>query len=56
MTLLYVMLSVFPIIKVESVATFAIKISLVIVLANVLGAGIYMTAQRRRVGTVAVAG
>ena len=52
MTLLYVMLSVFPIIKVESVATFALKISLVIVLANVLGAAIYLTAQRRRVGAV----
>ena len=48
MTLLYLALSVFPIIKVESVATFALKISAVIVIANVVGAGIYLTAQRRR--------
>ena len=48
MTVLYLGLSVFPIIKVESVATFALKISAVIVIANVVGAGIYLTAQRRR--------
>lgn len=47
MTLLYLALSVFPIIQVESVATFALKISLVIVLANVLGAAILYSSRRR---------
>ena len=40
MTVLYVVLSVFPIIKVESVGLFAAKITLVIVLANLVGVGI----------------
>ena len=47
MTVLYVVLSVFPIIQVESVATFALKISLVIVSANIVGIGILATARRR---------
>jgi len=47
MTLLYLVLSVFPIIKVESVATFALKISLVIVTANLVGVGILRAARRR---------
>jgi amino acid transporter len=47
MTLLYVALSVFPIIKVESVATFALKITLVITLANALGVAILISARRR---------
>jgi amino acid transporter len=47
MTLLYVALSVFPIIKVESVAGFAIKITLVIVAANLLGIAILVSARRR---------
>lgn len=47
MTLLYVGLSVFPIIKVASVATFALKISLLILGANVLGALIFLTARGR---------
>ena len=47
MTLLYVVLSVFPIIKVESVATFALKISLVIVAMNLVGIGILVSARRR---------
>ncbi len=55
MTLLYVTLSVFPIIKVESVTTFALKISLVIVGANLVGAGIFVTARRRRLAPVWVA-
>src|SRR5436190_1399085 len=38
MTVLYVVLSVFPIIKVESVATFALKITLMIVAMNIVGA------------------
>ena len=52
MTLLYVALSVFPIIKVESVAAFAVKISLMVVAANVVGIGILAAARRRsaRVG------
>ena len=40
MTLLYIVLSVFPIIKVESVSTFALKITLVIVVMNLVGVGI----------------
>jgi amino acid transporter len=55
MTLLYITLSVFPIIKVESVAGFALKISLVIVGMNVAGIGILASA-RRRSARVAVAG
>lgn len=47
MTLLYIALSVFPIIKVESVATFALKISLVIVVMNLVGIGILVSARRR---------
>ncbi len=47
MTLLYVGLSVFPIIKVDSVATFALKITGVIVLMNVVGVGILLAARRR---------
>jgi glutamate:GABA antiporter len=47
MTLLYIALSIFPIIKVQSVAAFALKISLVIVSANVLGIGILLSARRR---------
>ncbi len=47
MTLLYVTLSVFPIIKVESVAGFALKISLVIAGMNVVGIGILASARRR---------
>jgi len=49
MTILYVTLSVFPIIKVESVATFAFKISTVIVVANLIGVGVFVSARRRRV-------
>jgi amino acid transporter len=48
MTGLYVVLSVFPIIRVASVATFAIKISLMIVAANAVGAFILMSARKRR--------
>ena len=47
MTLLYIVLSVFPIIKVESVATFAMKISTVIVVMNLVGVGILLAARRR---------
>jgi len=47
MTLLYVVLSVFPIITVASVTSFALKISLVIFLANLLGIAILVAARRR---------
>jgi hypothetical protein len=53
MTVLYVALSIFPIIQVASVATFALKISLVIVAANAVGIGLYVSA-RPRASTVAV--
>jgi hypothetical protein len=55
MTLLYVVLSAFPIIKVASVATFALKILLVIVGANVVGGAILLAAQRRRLVPAAIA-
>ncbi|HXU46450.1 MAG TPA: amino acid permease, partial [Thermoanaerobaculia bacterium] len=48
MTLLYLALSIVPIIKVESRALFAIKISGLIVLANLLGLALYLAARRRR--------
>jgi amino acid transporter len=47
MTLLYIALSIFPIIKVESVATFALKISAVIVVMNLVGVAILVSARRR---------
>ena len=47
MTLLYITLSIFPIIKVESVATFAFKITAVIVVMNLVGVGILVSARRR---------
>jgi amino acid transporter len=47
MTILYIALSIFPIVPVASVATFAIKITLVIVVANVLGVFILVSARRR---------
>jgi amino acid transporter len=49
MTVLYVSLSIMPIIQVESRLAFALKISGLIILANVLGLAIYrLAAQRRR--------
>jgi amino acid transporter len=47
MTLLYIVLSVFPIIKVESVSTFALKITMMIVAMNLVGIGILLSAGRR---------
>ncbi len=55
MTVLYVALSVFPIIQVDSVATFAFKISSVIVVANLLGFGLLISAKRRAARTPEVA-
>jgi amino acid transporter len=51
MTVLYIVLSVFPIIKVASVAGFALKISAVIVVMNLVGVGILLAARRRSNGT-----
>ncbi|MDT4951883.1 MAG: glutamate:GABA antiporter [Acidobacteriota bacterium] len=48
MTLLYVTLSVFPIINVESWFAFASKIIAVILVANIIGTGIFLFARRRR--------
>jgi amino acid transporter len=48
MTLLYVTLSVFPIIDVKSPLTFTAKITAVIFLANTVGVAIYLVARRRR--------
>jgi len=47
MTLLYIVLAVFPIIKVESVSGFALKIVLMIVVMNLVGVGILVAARRR---------
>lgn len=48
MTLLYVALSVFPIVKVESQGAFAAKIASVIIAANIIGAAIFGFAERKR--------
>jgi glutamate:GABA antiporter len=48
MTVLYVGLSILPIVQVESRLTFALKISAVIVVANVVGAGIFLAKGSRR--------
>jgi hypothetical protein len=53
MTLLYIALSVFPIIKVASVTVFALKITSVIVVANAVGIGIYLSSKRRTARVVA---
>jgi hypothetical protein len=55
MTILYVALSVFPIIQVDSVATFAFKISSVIVVANLIGFALLISAKKRaaRYATIA---
>jgi len=56
MTLLYVALAVSPIIKVASVTSFALKISVLIVCANVVGALMFLTAQRGRARTAVSTG
>ncbi|HMA20961.1 MAG TPA: APC family permease [Gemmatimonadaceae bacterium] len=55
MTLLYVVVGVFPIIRVQSVETFALKISLLIVFANVVGAFIFLSARTRKLTPEAAA-
>jgi amino acid transporter len=52
-TLLYVILSIFPIIDVESWTTFAVKISGVVIGLNLVGAGLFYGARRRRSVVVA---
>ena len=47
MTALYIGLSVFPIIKVESVPTFALKITMMIVVMNLIGVAILFSASQR---------
>ena len=47
MTVLYIVLSVFPIITVASVSTFALKITMLIVVMNLVGVGILVSARRR---------
>jgi amino acid transporter len=47
MTVLYIVLSVFPIIKVESVSTFALKITMMVVAMNLVGIGILLSARQR---------
>ena len=47
-TLLYIVMSVFPIIDVKSGWSFALKIIVVVVLANAIGLAIYRTGKRRR--------
>jgi hypothetical protein len=46
-TVLYIVLSIFPIIRVASVAGFALKISVVVVLLNLVGVAILVAARRR---------
>ena len=48
MTLLFVALSVFPIIDVGSWLSYGVKIGVVIVVADLLGAAIYLNAGRKR--------
>jgi amino acid transporter len=52
MVLLYVSLSIVPIIQVESAFLFALKISALIVVTNLIGLGIYLVARGRRAGSV----
>jgi glutamate:GABA antiporter len=48
MTLLYVVVSVIPIVEVKSQASFTAKVSGVIIAANVVGAVIFLLAEKRR--------
>jgi len=47
MTLLFVVLSVFPIIEVQNRAAFTLKVTAVIVVSNALGAALYILGRRR---------
>jgi amino acid transporter len=48
MTLLFIVVSVVPIVKVESTLAFTVKIAVVIVAANALGLALWVGARRRR--------
>ena len=48
MTLLYTVLSIFPIIEVQSIFAFAAKIIGVIIAVNAMGVAIFLVAERRR--------
>ena len=50
MTLLFVVLSVFPIIEVQNRAAFTFKVTAVIVVSNALGAALYLLGRRRARG------
>jgi amino acid transporter len=50
MTVLFIVLAVVPIVKVESTSAFSAKIAVVIVAANALGVGLWTAARRRRGG------
>lgn len=52
-TLLYVVLSIFPIIDVTSWLSFALKISGVVIVLNLIGAALFFVARRRRTTPVA---
>jgi glutamate:GABA antiporter len=56
MTVLYIVLSVFPIIKVGSVTGFALKIVSVIVVMNLVGVGILIAGRRRSQSVSAMEG
>jgi len=53
-TLLYTVLSLFPIIQVESASGFALKIGAVVVVMNLVGVGILVAARRRSQSVVEV--
>jgi hypothetical protein len=48
MTLLYIVVSVFPIVEVKSQASFTAKVGGVIIAANIIGAAIFLLAEKRR--------
>jgi amino acid transporter len=48
MTLLFIALSVVPIVKVESARAFTVKITVVILVANAVGVGLWIAGRRRR--------
>jgi len=50
MTLLYLALSIFPIIDVTSVGAFALKIAVVLLAANAMGVAILLSSRRRSLG------
>jgi hypothetical protein len=48
MTLLYIVVSVIPIVEVKSHASFTAKVSGVIITANLVGAAIFLLSEKRR--------